>query len=147
MPTFKDAIEESPRAVSDVSLLRLYSLRALYLLIAIGLGSEIWPVVLHHRYSPDAMHGVADSLLAALSLLTLLGLRYPLAMLPLLFFETVWKATWLLAFALPLWRAGRMDADVSETAQACLMGAIVPIIIPWKYVFANFVKAPGDRWR
>jgi len=26
------------------------------------------------------------------------------------------------------------------------MGIIVPLILPWRYVFANYVKKPGDRW-
>lgn len=26
------------------------------------------------------------------------------------------------------------------------MGVIVPVVIPWSYVFANYVKKPGDRW-
>jgi hypothetical protein len=37
------------------------------------------------------MRGVVRSVLAAVSLLAVLGIRYPLKMLPLLFFELVWK--------------------------------------------------------
>lgn len=114
-------------------------------MIAIGLGSEIWPLMFHHR-PWELMHGVANSLLAALSALALLGVRYPLAMLPLLFFELAWKAIWLVALALSLWLAHSMDANTLETAQACLMGVIVPIVLPWRYVYENYVKRPGDRW-
>jgi hypothetical protein len=39
--------------------------------------------------------------LAAISLLALLGIRYPLKMLPLLFFEFLWKAVWVLGWGLP----------------------------------------------
>ncbi len=46
------------------------------------------------------MRGVVSSLLAAMSLLVVLGLRYPLQMLPLLLFELVLKSIWLIAFAI-----------------------------------------------
>jgi hypothetical protein len=131
---------------SEVSLLRLYALRATYLLIAVGLGSEIWPAILHHR-PWDLWHGVGCCLLGAVAVLAVLGLRHPLKMLPLLLFEMVWKSTWLIAIALPGWRAGQMDEGVRQTAAACLMGVIFPIVIPWPYLVRAWVTAPGDRWR
>jgi len=120
----------------------------MYLLIVVGLGSEIWPGIIHHAKAWDLMHGVASSLLAAISVLAALGIRYPLRMLPLLLFELLWKAIWLLAIALPLWSANQLDADTMETVKACLMGIVlVPIVIPWPYVLAQYVKKPGDRWK
>jgi hypothetical protein len=131
----------------QVSLLRLYALRAVYLLIAVAMGGQIWPLIFHHR-PWELMHGVADCMLAAITALALLGVRYPLKMLPLLFVEMAWKSIWLLAVALPIWRSGQaFDADTAETVKACLMGVIFPLVIPWRYVFAHYVRAPGDRWR
>jgi hypothetical protein len=130
--------------MTEVSTFRLYLMRALYLLIAVGLGVTIWPQVIHH---PITMHGSTSSLLGAMAVLAVLGIRYPLQMLPLLFFEMVWKAIWLIAVALPLWFAHRIDADTADSIRACLMGVIVPIAIPWRYVFENYVKKHGDRWR
>jgi hypothetical protein len=40
-----------------------------------------------------------------------------------------------------------MDAKTWETATACLMGVIFPIVIPWRYVFTNYMMQRGDRWR
>src|SRR5271169_1477100 len=99
----------------EVSTLRLYLMRALYLLIFVGLGSEIWPLIIHHSKPWDLMHGVACSLLAALSALMAWGIRYPLQMLPLLLFELLWKAIWLAAVALPLWSAHHLDPDTMDT--------------------------------
>jgi hypothetical protein len=131
--------------ITDVSTVRLYVMRATYLLIAVGLSVEIWPQISNH---PMAMHGATSSLLAAMSLLALVGLRYPLKMLPLLVFELVWKSIWLIAIAYPLWSANRMDADVWESVRACVMGVVImPIAIPWSYLWNNYVKAPGNRWR
>jgi hypothetical protein len=133
--------------IAEVSAFRLYALRAGYLLLVVGLGSQIWPAMIHHTKPWDLMQGVANSMLAAMSALAVLGIRYPLRMLPLLFFELLWKAIWLIAIALPLWSAGHMDTDTVATVQACLMAVVFPIVIPWSYVFANFGKKPGDRWR
>ena len=132
--------------MAEVSLLRLYLLRALYLLIAVGLAFDIGPQLLEPSKPLTLWHGVGCSLLAAMSILALLGLRYPLKMLPLLFFELVWKTIWLVTIAAPLWLAHRMDADTADTLQACLMGVIVPIVIPWRHVFATYAMARGDRW-
>ncbi len=133
--------------MAEVSLFRLYLLRALYLLIAVGLGSQQWPLLIERATEVKLMHGVAFSLLSALSALALLGVRYPLQMLPLLFFEMLWKAIWLIAVALRLWLSDRLDPSFMETVWACLIGIIVPIVIPWRYVVANYVNKPGDRWR
>lgn len=94
------------------------------------------------------MNGVVLSVLGAVSLLAVLGIRYPLKMLPLLFFELVWKSIWVLVFGLPLWSASQLDPSTRETLNACLMGIVlVPLVLPWHYVLAKYVKAPADRWR
>lgn len=130
-----------------VSTFRLYLLRATYLLIVVGLGFTIWPGILHPPKDLALMRGVVRSLLGAVSLLAVLGIRYPLKMLPLLFFELVWKSIWILAFGLPLWSAHRLDPDTQETLNACLMGIVlVPLVMPWRYVLASYAKVPGDGW-
>lgn len=133
--------------MNQVSLLRLYALRAGYLLLVVGLGMVIWPGIIHHEKPWTLMQGVVHCMLAAMSALAILGLRYPLQMLPLLFFEVVWKLLWLIVVALPLWSAHQMDADTLETANDCLLVVVFLIVIPWPYVFANYVMKPGDRWR
>ena len=134
--------------MNEVSLFRLYLMRAAYLLLVVGLGLTIWPGLIHHATAWTPMRGVAASLLATLSALSVFGLRYPLAMLPVLVFELLWKAIWLVAIALPLWSARQMDAQTWNTVYVCLAAVvIVPFIIPWPYAFARYLKARGDRWR
>lgn len=132
--------------MTDVSLFRLYLLRATYLFIAGGLGFTIWPQILAHPMPWSLWHGVGCSLLAATSVLALLGIRYPLKLLPVLFAELVWKIIWLTSVAAPLWLSGQMDTDNRETAMNCLLGAIFLFVIPWRYVYANYIGARGDRW-
>lgn len=132
---------------TEPSTLRLLVMRATYLLILLGLAINVWPGVIHHARPVELMDGVVASMLATVSLLAALGIRYPLKMLPLLLFELLWKSIWLVAFALPLWSANQLDATTRETIFACLMGLVIfPLAIPWRYVMANYVRSPGDRW-
>ena len=132
--------------MTEVSLFRLYVLRAGYLLIAVGLAATIWPIVINHSPQWPLMNGVACSLLAAVSVLAAVGIRYPLQMLPILLFELVWKSIWLIAVALPIWTANQIDARTWGTVQDCLFGAILIPLIPWRYVVSHYVTRPGDRW-
>ena len=132
--------------MTEVSTFRLYLLRAGYLLLVFGLGSTIWPRILNQANSWELMHGVVVSMLGALSLLAVLGLRYPLQMLPLLFWEMTWKSIWLIRVALPLWSSHRMAADTTENAFECLLVVVFLPLIPWRYVFETYVRRAGDTW-
>jgi hypothetical protein len=130
-----------------VSLFRLYTLRAAYLVMAAGLGVFIWPAVIHHTNAFAAAHGVQVALLAGLGATAALGLRYPVQMLPVLLFELTWKAIYLVAFALPLWSAHQITPAIAEDIQAVLMVVIFIPLIPWRHVFAHYVLEHGDRWK
>ncbi len=133
--------------MQDVSTFRLYLLRATYLLVFVGLGVTIWPLILNVPKDLEHMKGVVRAVLTAVSLLAAMGIRYPLKMLPLLFFELAWKSIWVLAIGLPLWSSNQMDANTRETWNACLMGVVLfPLVIPWGYVLRTYVKQAGDRW-
>jgi len=135
----------SPRADGEVSLFRLYLLRAAYLLIVVGLGGMIVPQILSHSF---ADRGIIAALLGGVWLLALLGLRYPLQMLPLLLFEFAWKLIWVLAYGLPLWAAGRLTPVTADDLFNTLFGVVLmPLVIPWPYVWRRYVRQPGDRWR
>lgn len=133
--------------MNEVSLLRLYLLRAMYLLVVVGLGIVLWPGIIHQAKPWSLNQGVINCMLAAFSLICALGLRYPLQMLPILFWELVWKALWLFVVALPAWKAGTMDAAMAANVQGILFVAIIPFVIPWRYAFDHYVKKGGDRWR
>ena len=133
--------------MARISVLRLNYLRAGYLLLIVGPGSTVWPEFVEPTSTWPVSRGVVLCMLGAMSALALLGLRYPLRMLPLLLFEMAWKILWLLRVAASAWAADKADAAITETAMECLMGAIFLVVIPWSYVIDAFVKAPGDRWR
>jgi hypothetical protein len=93
------------------------------------------------------MNTAVRSLLGAVCLLCGLGLRYPLKMLPVLLFELVWKTIWILSFGLPLWLKGRLTGDFAETMFNCLFTVILVPLLPWGYIYRNYIAVPGDRWR
>jgi hypothetical protein len=133
--------------MSEVSLFRLYVLRAAYLFIIVGVGTMIWPLLLGSPETAEHFRGVTWCLLSTVALLALIGLRHPLKMLPLLFFELIWKVTWLVFIGLPLRSAGQLQGEFSETWFANLLGlVIVPLVMPWGYVIRHYIRAPGDRW-
>ena len=136
--------------MSEVSTFRLYILRAMYVFTVVGLAIEKLPALLHPaNLSPG--DSVILSVLGGTALLAVVGIRYPIKMLPLLFFELVWKSIWMLVFGLPRLLSSGLDPSVrfggTESLIACLVGIVlVPLAIPWGYVFKQYVQAPGDRW-
>jgi hypothetical protein len=139
-------LSSPPAALSEeVPLWRLYVLRAAYLLLVVGLGAMIAPILVNH--DPDA-RGVIPSLLGGVWVLAFLGLRYPVQMLPLLMFEFAWKLIWFLDFGLPQWTSGQKPPTFAEDSFNIIVGVILmPIVIPWGYVWRHYVKQRGDRWR
>ncbi|MFN2259807.1 MAG: hypothetical protein ABR601_08215 [Parasphingopyxis sp.] len=133
--------------MTEVSPLRLWMMRAMYLIMAAGIGLTIWPLILGHGSELPRMTGVAWALLGTIGLLALWGLRYPLQMLPLLLVELTWKAIWLGAFALPRWLDGTLDEGMLASIFETSLGAILLLVIPWRYLWANYVIRPGDPWR
>lgn len=128
----------------EVSVLRLYVLRGMYLLNCVLVGSGVGVTFIHLQQPWDPMTGVAFSFWAALAGLSLLGIRYPLAMLPILFMQLFYKIFWLIAVYIPLQALGRS----TDLTQGFLIGIILDlIVIPWPYVFAHYIKKQGDRWR
>ena len=91
--------------------------------------------------------GVVAVLLTAMSLLAFLGLRYPVRLLPILLFESLWKLIWLAVVALPALVAGDVDQAMSETILNCSLVVIIVAVVPWRYVWTQYVTANGDRWR
>lgn len=129
----------------DVPLWRLYVLRLGYLIFIVGLGAFIVPQLISHD---PTSRGVIPSLLGAIWLLAFVGLRYPLQMVPLLLFELAWKTIWMLSFGLPQWLSGQIPATFADDFRAIAMGVVLmPLIIPWGYVFRHFPKLASARWR
>lgn len=121
-------------------------MRVGYFVMVVGLAVTKWPELLAAG-SWELKEGTVVTMLVAMSVLALLGLRYPQRMLPILLFEVGWKLTWLGLVALPLWSDGNLTGATREQAAAVLWVAIVIAVIPWRHVMSQFVMARGERWR
>ena len=133
------------RGEHEVSLVRLYVMRATALLGAIGLALDITPGLIW----PDPVgRGMIIGMLGGLFVMALIAVRHPLKLVPILLFEFVWKTIWLLRFGLPQWQAGTGSPRLAEDLIGIGLGPLVfGLVIPWGYVWRHYVKAPGDRWR
>jgi hypothetical protein len=133
-------------ASRELSLTRLYAMRAGYALMAFGLMLVKWPL-LPNAHTMPLYEGVSLMLLTAMSLLALLGLRHPVKLLPVLLFETIWKLLWLCAVALPEALTGGLSDRMSAVAFNCSLVVFIIAAMPWKYMWAQYWRSNGDRWR
>jgi hypothetical protein len=130
---------------TELPIFRLHMMRAGYLLMAVGLIIVKWPLLLQAASMP-AMEAVVVCLLTGMSLLALLGLRYPIKMLPLLVFEVIWKMLWLGIVALPHLIANDMNEATADLLFSMLFVSFILAVTPWDYARKHYVKARGDGW-
>jgi len=129
-----------------VAMWRIHMLRLAYLLMACVMGFFVWQQVLFETGPWPAPRVIAKSMLASLALLSVLGLRYPLQMLPLMLLETLWKTVAILLIIAPAWLAGRLTPDQQVLFTECIGIVVVYLVMPWRHVWARYVLHPGEPW-
>lgn len=134
----------TPALAAAPSMARVHVMRGAYLVITVGLAVVKWPLLPTASTLPLS-EGVTLALLVELSLLALLGVRYPVQMLPVLLFESASKLLWLGAVALPKAVAGTLNDATTQVVVSCSL-VVVLAAVPWTYVWRRFVREPGDRW-
>lgn len=132
---------------AELPLWRLYLLRFGYLVLGGGLVVYKWPLLFHHDKPWPLMTSVVVCMLVGMSVLALLGLRYPVRMMPILLFEVTWKLIWLAVVALPQWLNHQMDAETRELTNEVLWVVIILAVIPWPYVYSTYLARRAERWR
>ena len=136
----------APDRLAEVALWRLNTMRIGYAVMGVGLAVVRWPDVITYDRAMPTYEGVTAVLLTAMSLLAFLGLRYPVRLLPILLFETLWKLIWLGVVALPAALADEVDAAMAEVIVDCSLVVVILAVVPWRYVWQRYVTAPGDPW-
>lgn len=137
----------SAAELPPVAMWRIHALRLSYLLIAGVMGFFVWQQVLFETGPWPAPRVIAKSMLASLALLSLLGLRYPLQMLPLLLLETLWKTVAIALIIVPAWLAHRLTPDLRVLFDECVGVVVLYAVMPWRYVGARYLRYPAEAWR
>ncbi len=130
-----------------VALWRINAIRLLFLLMAVVMGGMVWTQLLRDWEDWVLWKGVGKSMLAALALISLIGVRYPLQMLPLMLYEVAWKTVWLTLIALRAWLAGRWNADIDSMFYDCIGIVVAYFVVPWRYVWARYFAQPMEPLR
>lgn len=132
-------------SIAPLPVYRLNLMRGGYLLMGVGLMIAKWPLLLQAASLP-VLEGAVVCILTAMSLLAFLGLRHPVAMLPILLFEVAWKVLWLALVALPHLLANDVDAATGAMLFTVLFVAAIIAVTPWDYAWKRYAAAPGERW-
>jgi hypothetical protein len=130
-----------------VSLWRVNLLRVCFLVLAVVMGGTVWSQLLFESADWPVIRGIAKSMLAALALLSLLGVRHPLPLLPLMLYEIAWKTIWLVFIALRAWLSGKWTAEIEALFTQTVGIVIVYFVVPWRYVWARYVAQPMEPLR
>jgi len=49
--------------------------------------------------------------------------------------------------SLPKATTGELDPATTQTVISCSLVVVILAVTPWPYVWRNYVRATGDRWR
>ncbi len=122
-----------------LSTLRLWVMRVPYALTGLLFSFTAWSTLIEYWGKFEPMEGITYAFWGALSLLALLGIRFPIRMLPLLLLQFAYKMIWLAAVGYPLMARGELDQGGSELMTANLIGVVIDTIaIPWLYTFRKY---------
>lgn len=116
-------------------------MRVLFFLNFISLVFDNWSIVFFPKEQMDTLTGVAISFWAAFSLLNLIGVRFPLKMVPILLLQLLYKTAWIIGTYLPAKNNGLLDDNLQSFLWVCVAGIILNLlIIPWGYTYNFYLK-------
>ena len=90
-------------------------MRGIYLLNCLLVGSGVWAKLICCQQPWNPITGVVFCFLAVLSALSALGVRYPLAVLHLLYIQLFYKTFWLIAMYVPLHAVVRSNSLLAKS--------------------------------
>lgn len=142
-----DENEITLRNVPHVPLWKTWGLRVFFAGFVFVLGKNQLMYILEGASEWAPWRGLGHSMLFALAFFAVGGLFRPLAFLPIMLYEIVWKATWLVVVALPPWLAGEQIPGVVSVKGSLIGICLIAVVIPWKYVWWRYFSLPVEPWR
>jgi hypothetical protein len=123
-----------------VPAINIYLLRLLFTLMFLFLSYESWSHILSHRGPWENGNAAAWCMWGSYSVISIIGIRRPLRMLPIVLFEVVYKVAWLAVVAYPLWVKHELIGSPAEGMARVFVWVILPIVaMPWGYFFRTQV--------
>ena len=123
-----------------VPLINIYLLRLLYTLMFLFLSYDSWAHIIHHTGPWDPANSAAWFMWGSCAFISVIGIRRPLKMLPIVLFEIIYKTAWLIVIAYPLHQRNELAGTPTEAMANNFMLVILPIVaMPWRYFFRTYI--------
>jgi hypothetical protein len=118
---------------------RIVLLRLCYGTIAGGLSTIVVPRLITLPADWTNSNAVVTCFLAAMMIMCALGVFRPIAMLPVMVFELVWKFVFMFRISLELWLNGKLEGAFLQTFWDCVPILLFVPIIPWGIVWRRIM--------
>jgi hypothetical protein len=123
-----------------VPRINIYLLRLLFTLMFFFLTFESWKTILTHTGPWNDANAAAWCMWGSYSVISFIGMVRPLKMLPIVLFEIIYKTTWLLVVAYPLWVKNELIGSPAEEMTQVFIWVVFPIVaMPWGYFFRTYI--------
>jgi hypothetical protein len=123
-----------------VPRINIYLLRILFTLMFLFVAYDSWKHIFNHTGPWDNMNAAAWCMWAAYTTIGIIGVLRPLKMLPIVFFEIIYKLTWLAIVAYPLWVKNKLTGSPAEGMTSVFSWVVLPIVaMPWRYFFMVYI--------
>src|SRR4051794_12320440 len=120
-----------------VPRVNVYLLRLLFTLMFLFVTYDSWSHILTHTGPWDNTNAAAWCMWGSYSFI---GILRPLKMLPIVLFEIVYKVTWLVIVAYPLWIKNELIGSPAEGMTRVFVWVVFPIVaMPWRYFFRTYI--------
>jgi hypothetical protein len=120
--------------------INIYLLRLLFILVFFFVASDAWPHIFNHKGPWEKTNAAAWCMWASYSLISFIGIIRPLKLLPIVLFEIIYKITWLIIVAYPLWVRNELIGSPAEEMTRAFLWVVLPIIaMPWRYFFRTYI--------
>lgn len=127
-----------------VPRINIYLLRLLFTLMFVFLTYDSWSYILSHTGPWNNAHAAAWCMWGSYSVISFIGIVRPLKMLPIVLFEIIYKTTWLVVVAYPLWIKNELVGSPAEEMTNVFVWVVFPIVaMPWKYFFKQYILPGG----